>query len=533
MIKPPTLLPPQPVNWTPPDLSLEEIMRVQEVFNEAAFQDANTYREQVYILVSLLHEVDVDSMDDPGQDRLMLSYEKIGKCFDPPKNHGSIIKELKKYGKTNCDPGRPYALTSAEIEILADELNRCKEEKDYPSVYDIMSFIANRFDKYPWRSTVFRTITQRIMGYKLIKSTPIEETRWNVQYSDIENFYTTLEQTISQIPVGFVFNLDESGECEYVDAHDIYVYVPDDVDAYEYPVDRATKRISLLHCIATDGSSCDPLIITPRKTVDNEVFDQITPQNVLIRYHPKGYLNYKLFTEWLLSNFVPYLTAQRIKYNYTGEAVIIMDGFRAHDKSLDELEPLVSHFQVRIQKIPEHSSNQVQPLDLIGFNLQKNRTKTFNIIPFYSLQSNRILAILHGLDYIRTSYYITAAFEAIGVYRTRISKFGQMQTHIVRMSQNKFIHDQTMGQVEVRLTGTTSRFSKHKPCEPNEIFPKRKEMKISRCNWTNQWKDEHFLNGFTKAADTFQKSGIKFYKMIQNPPKKSDKFEEEEDEEEE
>ena len=80
-----------------------------------------------------------------------------------------------------------------------------------------------------------------------------------------------------------------------------------------------------------------------------------------------------------------------------------MDGFNSHDKSLDELEPMVNHFQVRILKIPEHSSNQVQPLDIVGFNLQKNRTKTFNVIPFYTLPSNRILAILHGLYFKKTN----------------------------------------------------------------------------------------------------------------------------------
>ena len=364
------LLPCQELDYCPSGFTGDEHLKFANAITDPRFQDATTYREQVYILVSLLHDVDVNAMDDPSKDCLAISYAKIGKCFRPSRNHGSIIKEFEKYGKVNNAPGRPYVLTKEEVDLLAEELKRLAQEGDYPSIDDIISFIYSNFEKVPSRPTIYRTITQRIQGFKLIKAAPIEMQRRDVTFEQIAEFYETLQERITKTPVGFVFNLDESGECKYVDANDIYVYVPDHIEKYDYPVDRSTRRITLLHCIATDGSSCDPLIIIPRKTIDNEIFDQVTPQTVLIRHHPKGFLTFELFTEWLCTTFIPYLCHQRIKYNYAGEALILMDGFRGHDKSIAQLRPLLDAFQLDVLKISEHSSNQVQPLDLVGFNLQ-------------------------------------------------------------------------------------------------------------------------------------------------------------------
>jgi hypothetical protein len=49
-------------------------------------------------------------------------------------------------------------------------------------------------------------------------------------------------------------------------------------DQVGHPVSRAGKRITLLACIAADGSSAIPLVITPRKTIDEDLWlTRITP----------------------------------------------------------------------------------------------------------------------------------------------------------------------------------------------------------------------------------------------------------------
>lgn len=83
-----------------------------------------------------------------------------------------------------------------------------------------------------------------------------------------------------------------------------------------------------------------------------------------------------------------------------------MDGFKGHEKSLETLENVLHEFNLKIILIPPHSSDQVQPLYLFGFNIQKNRTQKFIVEKHYTWQTNQIHAILEGLNTIRSPHAI-------------------------------------------------------------------------------------------------------------------------------
>ena len=56
-------------------------------------------------------------------------------------------------------------------------------------------------------------------------------------------------------------------------------------------------------------------------------------------------------------------------------------------------------------------SDQVQPLDLFGFNVQKCKTAKYVFNHHYSLQTNQILAILDGLNEISSFRSVTTAWR--------------------------------------------------------------------------------------------------------------------------
>ena len=199
----------------------------------------------------------------------------------------------------------------------------------------------------------------------------------------------------------------------------IYLVVPEDKDVRTYPISRSMKHITLLHCISKNGSSCDPMIIVPRFTLDDEIFDELQTGSILFRSQMKGFCTHELFTDWMMSKFIPYLASQRQKYNYVGKAIIIMDGFKGHEKSLETLDNVLKRFNLKIILILPHSSDQVQPLYLFGFNLQKNKTQKYRNYPYYSAQTNQILAIIDGLNEIRSPHSIKVAWESAGIYRER------------------------------------------------------------------------------------------------------------------
>ena len=321
-----------------------------------------TYREQCFVLINLLH----DNKNEEDEECTIITYDQIGQLFSEPRTHGSIIKAAQKYRQIMKPPHRPYILNDQEVEEIHRQL---LSSDDYPTIEDIAHFIFMRFTKYPSKLTIKRMIKQRITGYKIVETTPLDELRFDCELDEIKKYYKKLDQEAKNVPVGFIFNLDESGQNQYQDSRNIFVVVPEDVDIKSYPISRATKRITLLHCISTDGSSCDPMIIVPRLTVDNELFDELTSQTVLLRSQTKGFCTHELFTDWFIIKFLPYLAQQRKKYNYRGKAIIIMDGFKGHEKSLDTIAKLIEKANVKFILIPPHSSDQVQPLDLFGFNL--------------------------------------------------------------------------------------------------------------------------------------------------------------------
>lgn len=98
--------------------------------------------------------------------------------------------------------------------------------------------------------------------YLIIDGTPHDENRVDVNPHDIEQYHQNLDKIVSSFPASLVFNMDE-----YIDTHSMRFIVP-----YEY-----TNPIIniLVHCICADGHYLKPLIIIPRKTLDNVILERL------------------------------------------------------------------------------------------------------------------------------------------------------------------------------------------------------------------------------------------------------------------
>lgn len=85
----------------------------------------------------------------------------LARCFMPPRDHGSIIKEYLKYGTISQVPHRPYLISDEEVEDIKAQLLNCE---DYPSIDDISIYISLKFNKCPFRNTIKKIIKDRIEG---------------------------------------------------------------------------------------------------------------------------------------------------------------------------------------------------------------------------------------------------------------------------------------------------------------------------------------------------------------------------------
>ena len=257
------------------ELSKTEEKYVLDALHDERFLQATTYQQQIRILHELLHS---------PEGFQVVSNDKIGKLFNPVVSPRAIYKRIASMSGTN---GRPLLITNEECDIITEELkNNCVEA--FPSIIDISDFIARRFDKYPSLQTIRNLFhSHRIPGFHIEEASPIEECRYNASEAEIREYYKILSAACedNQVQTVFLFNLDESGQQDFVDARSIYIVVPDEMakGKVSYPVDRSGKRITLLHCISIDGTSFTPLLVVPPKFIGNEVYDIINDKTVVIR----------------------------------------------------------------------------------------------------------------------------------------------------------------------------------------------------------------------------------------------------------
>jgi hypothetical protein len=100
---------------------------------------------------------------------------------------------------------------------------------------------------------------------KSVKGIPMERVRCNQE--TVVAFYDRFE-------AAFVWNIDESGCSAWGDKQEEYrVLVPDSyqADCMHVPVDRHSKRPTLVDCISADRSAMKVMIIVDRTTTEADL----------------------------------------------------------------------------------------------------------------------------------------------------------------------------------------------------------------------------------------------------------------------
>ena len=404
-----SLSPPRTPRLTP-DSSLEPYKaQILEAINSDDFIGAATYREQVGVLCNKLR----DSTKDEK-----IPYRVIGKLFGV--SGSAVHDEQNKFNKGTKKNGRPTLLSEEETAKLDDIIADLIKSDGYPTIIDIQDSIYENFNKVVTTPTI-RTTLNKSKTYKITHASPMEQARYECSDEAIKEYYDVLKQKVNGIPVGWCYNIDETGEQDFVDAQEISVVVPfeTDIKDLKYPVSRNGKRSTLIHCICSDGSFLRPLFVLPRKTLDSEVFDVITPGSAMFESTPTGFVNTEIFCKWMDGEFLPSIQMKREKTGYTGKAILILDGFSAHYKCIDDptRKANIEKLNIDVVFIPPHSSNQVQPLDLLTFALQKKWKREIKISKNFSYQSQQIIKTYESVVRASSPRYIVAAFKRAGIFR--------------------------------------------------------------------------------------------------------------------
>ena len=409
----------------PPEAFMETLEDVewnciqQEAWKEAvgssAFKQLTTRREQLAFLFDNLSNPDL-----PLEERF--THSQIASMFNISRQ--AAEEQVKKHKNGVYDPHRPGLFNEKEINDLKTFLMSGFDSRQWATYSEISQFIEISFGRHIKRNsiTVFLRKQFKNIG-RFIDATPIEDNRFAVNPAEIDSYYDNLRTLLVLIDYRFCFNIDETGEDEYVDTRDVKVFVPVDfaLPKATIPVSRTKKRFTIEHCICTDGTYFPLYIIVPRKTFQKDFYKIYSPDRIQLRTQPKGFMNLPIFQDYFFNHFLHHLDLKRKNLSYQGPALLIMDNLLCHKQAVgcpkQQSYIFLAPYNLHILFLVPHSSDQTQPLDLGIFGNQKRYSQDIANISELSAFSNLLNKAIQGMEKASTTRAIVSAFDSAGIVR--------------------------------------------------------------------------------------------------------------------
>jgi hypothetical protein len=384
--------------------TLAEILTVLR--RDEQFLSARTFREQCSHACRILR-----TEHDPP-----VPFKLIGQLFNV--DGGTVYNHWRNY-KSRLNEvgmaGRPAALSREELDRVVEMILRAFHERRPLTLPEIDASIRANFNKVLLRDTLYHALA-RDPRIRSCEARPMDEKRAQVTDDAIRDYFAGLFATVSGAPAHFVFNMDEMGHQTWVDAEKTVCFVPAEFTEpiVHYPLSRTGKRITLIGCIAADGSFLRPCLVISRKTFDDEILIHgFTPEKVEIYSQANAYIDLGIFDDWFRDTFVPDLIARRERFSYHGPAFLIMDNCPAHRG--EKFDQLCALHRIIPVWLPPHSSNQLQMLDLCIFGVTKRLIFKANKLEKVNLQSDHIIRILDGFMAAAVPRNVVASFRNAGI----------------------------------------------------------------------------------------------------------------------
>jgi hypothetical protein len=253
------------------------------------------------------------------------------------------------------------------------------------SLVDIADFVLESLGHALWADTV-RHIIMRMPGVKFIDGVPLEAARVGGDPVEIEAYVTEMDMLIEDVPAPMIANLDDTGHCEWIDACRETVVVP---------VERASKRSSLLGAITADGGHLTPLVIVDRATLQTELFDlgHGRDRGVYPRQE-NAFITTPSFGDEAGEVLFPDFDETREKLQYDEHTMVLLDGCSAPHGDWFERECLYQAFHCTL--LPSHPSDQLQPLDLAIFGIDKSEAARHRPSRGLNPQTIKVIKMVEG-----------------------------------------------------------------------------------------------------------------------------------------
>jgi hypothetical protein len=323
-----------------------------------------------------------------------------------------LWKEVKNERR---DPGRHAILNEAQMMQMAQYVRSRYESHNLATIRDLLIFCQERFDIAVTSNTMAHIVANN-PELECQWATPMDGQRMAVTDEQIIDYLTELHKSITGVPAHFVFNMDEMGHQEAADAKPRKFVVPCDIQEREisYAISRQGKRITLIACVGADGSYIRPCVIIPRVTFENELGQQgWTPEKLELYSQRHSYIDSDIFHDWCKDTLIPEIDTRRNKYNYQGDAFLLLDNCSPH-RDQEAIE-MCRQKKIKFLFLPPHSSHQLQCLDVSLFGLTKRHVSSYNRQSNLNVQTSHIIKVVSSFVRAATPSNITASFRNAGI----------------------------------------------------------------------------------------------------------------------
>ncbi|XP_070529783.1 uncharacterized protein [Cardiocondyla obscurior] len=221
-----------------------------------------------------------------------------------------------------------------------------------------------------WKfKNVHRIVSRKITTFRMrVTLESIENLR-----DIVESFISNVKSSIPVIGVEEIYNADESGfNLEIHSGRTLAKIEMKTVAATVQSVSAKTHSYTIMPIISASGNLLSPLYLVLKEstgTFGPRVKESLfRPVNIYIQASKSGKLTSEYFKTWFSEVYLP---------NTGRKSMLLLDSWTGHCPS--QLQQLIlKEKEVQFATILKKTTGMIQPLDVFGFRIWKNFTRTFS-----------------------------------------------------------------------------------------------------------------------------------------------------------
>ena len=351
--------------------------------------------------------------------------EEMGVPFNTIRDHLRYDQE----NRSEIVRGRSRELTDSEESDLANYATYMSE-CGFPISRKVLKKLVVDILKTSGRHTIVnlesgpsdawvRSFLERHPSLSLRTPHPLENSRAEVNQSQIDHYYKLLKRTLQTLGLENdptrLYNLDQTGFSGKEHSRD-KVLAPKGIrTAYQQMV-GISGHVTFQVAISASGKAVAPLVIFS-KNLPRSNYSEGIPDEWSFVCTDSGYINSAIFLSWFQDCFVKQMGRSR-------PVVVIMDNHTSHLST--ELIDYAKSENIELLCLPVHSTHLLQPLDVGFYHMLKtnvsNMATSLGYTGLKTIPRHKFPKLLHlALNKIAGSS-ISAAFSAVGIYPLDTSK---------------------------------------------------------------------------------------------------------------